>query len=39
MKGSKNWVFLPLTRDFLGGTAKNTGKLLRMLPLVFRELS
>ena len=32
-------VFLPKTGDLLGGTVKNTGRLLRMFPLVFRELS
>lgn len=39
LKGSKNWVCLPKTRDFPGGTVKNTGRSLRMLPLVFQELS
>ena len=32
-------VFSPKTRDLLGGTVKNTGRLLRIPPLVFRELS
>ena len=31
--------FLPKTGGLRDGTAKNTGTLLRMLPLVFRELS
>ena len=37
MKGYKNWVSLPKTRDLLGGTVKNAGRLLWMLPMVFRE--
>ena len=42
--GNYFWVirtgfFRPNTRVLLGGTAKNTGRLLRMLPGVFHELS
>ena len=36
---SQNWVFRPNIRVSLGATAKNTGRLLRMLPGVFREIS
>ena len=39
-KGSKNcFFFLSKTSDLLGGTVKNTGRLPRMLPVIFRELS
>ena len=31
--------FLPKTDDLLDGTVKNTGRLLRMLPVIFREFS
>ena len=38
--GSQNWVSRPNIRVLLGGTAKNTDRLLRMLPGLFlRELS
>ena len=37
--GSRNRVFRTNIRVLLGGTVENTGRLLRMLPGVFREIS
>ena len=36
---SELFFFLPKTLDLLDGAVKNNGRLLRMLPSVFRELS
>ena len=36
---SQNWVFRPNVRVLLGGEAKNTDRLLKILPAVFCELS
>ena len=38
-QGASELLFLPKIGDLLDWTAKNTGRLVRMLPLVFRELS
>ena len=35
LSSNKKWVFRPNLRVLLGGTAKNTGGLLRMPPRVF----
>ena len=38
-KALRTVFFLSKTSDLLGGTVKNTGRLPRMLPVIFRELS
>ena len=38
IEGLSELLFSPKTRDLLDGTVMYTGRLLRMLPLVFQEL-